>query len=88
MGGIHQMLECGMRQLEKNCGKIVEELWKHFARACLAGKNCRKIIPQLFPANHCPSAPANIFYNSSTILLQFFLVRKNLVHPDWLGKEL
>jgi hypothetical protein len=56
-------------------------------------KNCRKILrpddsSTILSCCAAGPGPAKSFYNFSTILLQFFLVWKNLVHPDWLGEEL
>jgi hypothetical protein len=55
------------------------------------GGNASKITAQR--ENNPPSDNPSInrggnLPNFSTILLQFFLVWKNLVHPDWLGEEL
>jgi hypothetical protein len=59
-------------------------------------KNCRnilrallwKIFLQFFQNSFLPPLPVEGPQNLSTILTQFFLVLKNLVHPDWLGEEL
>jgi hypothetical protein len=67
-------------------GKIVEELYKDFART--PSENISTILPQLFPAAPACQGSAKYFYNFSTIFPQFFLVWKNLVLPDWLGEEL
>jgi hypothetical protein len=38
--------------------------------------------------SRCTRPQFFFFYYSFTVLLQLFLVWKNLVHPDWLGEEL
>jgi hypothetical protein len=76
----------GGEKLWKNCRKILRAL-------------LQKIFLQFFHNYSLPPLPVEdsqnlstiflqFFYNSSTILPQFFLVWKNLVHPDWLGEEL
>jgi hypothetical protein len=89
-----------MRQPEKNCEKIVEELWKNCRKILRTlvrpGKNCGNILVRALGGEelwkNCGKKlrvlNRKYFYNSSTVLLQFFLVWKNLVHPDWLGEEL
>jgi hypothetical protein len=41
----------------------------------------------ILPRRAAGRGPAKSFYNSSTILLLFLLVWKNLVNPDWIGLE-
>ena len=65
----------GIHQILPKRGRIVELLWKDFARARTA-----KILPQFFPGDAAGRAPTKSFYNSSTILprQQFTLVRGRL----------
>jgi hypothetical protein len=63
-----------------------EELWKNFARAPL--EDISTIVLQFFHNSFLPPLPVEGPQNLSTILPQFFLVWKNLVHPDGLGEEL
>jgi hypothetical protein len=68
-------------------GRILEELWKNCER--IVERFCDwMILPQFFRTSLPDEGKGKTFYNSSTIFLQFFLVWKNLVHPDWLGEEL
>jgi hypothetical protein len=97
----HPEKNCG-RIVERFCGlsfgrgRIVETLW----RARSSGKNRRRIVDfsTTLPRHPLSARPRKSFFNSSpprahlqnlsTIFLQFFIVWKNLVHPDWLGEEL
>jgi hypothetical protein len=62
-----------MRQPEKNCGKIVEELWKN-CRKILRALPCQaarrgKIVEKLWKeiASACPKTFLQFFHSSSTI---------------------
>jgi hypothetical protein len=64
----------------KNCGFFFRKIVEKILRPLIQTQNTSGILPRRLPDMGPP--------NFSTILLQFFLVWKNLVHPDWLGEEL